>query len=59
MRLASGFSLGFILIKIIDLSIDVLGKSWKFSITEEGKKHLMRVHILFITLWMYLFRFLD
>lgn len=58
-HLASGFSLGFISIKIIDMGICILGKSWKFSVTEEGKTHLMRVHRLFITLREYLFLSLD
>ena len=58
-HLASGFNLEFISIKIIDVGIDILGKSWKFSVTEEGKRHLMRIDILFITLWKNLLPSLD
>jgi len=44
---------------IIDLGMYILGKWQKFSVTEEGRKHLMRVSILSITFWKYQFLFLD
>lgn len=54
-HLASGFSLRVISIKIIDAGVDILRKSLKFSIAEERKRHFVRVHVVFITLWDYPF----
>lgn len=48
-HLPSGFSLRVISIKIIDVGVDILRKSGKFSNTEEVKRHPLRVDIVFLS----------